>query len=54
MADAMVLRLVREIRQELPRAGVPKLQVLLKESLAEHDIKKGVMPCTDCWASTVI
>jgi putative transposase len=41
MADAMVLRLVREIRQELPRAGVPKLQVLLKESLAEHDIKIG-------------
>lgn len=41
MADAMVLRLVREIRQELPRAGVPKLQVLLKDSLAEHGIKMG-------------
>lgn len=41
MADAMVPRLVREIRQELPRAGVPKLRVLLKDSLAEHNIKMG-------------
>lgn len=41
MASAMVLRLVREIRQELPRAGVPKLQVLLKDSLTEHGIKMG-------------
>jgi len=41
MAAAMVLRLVREIRQELPRAGVPKLQVLLNDSLHEHGIKMG-------------
>ncbi|MBI1288091.1 MAG: hypothetical protein GC178_11015 [Flavobacteriales bacterium] len=36
-----MLRLAKEVRQELPRAGVPKLQVLLKDSLAEHNIKMG-------------
>ena len=41
MADAIVLKLVGEIRQELPRAGVPKLQVMLKEKLSQHGIKMG-------------
>lgn len=41
MANAMVLKLVGEIRAELPRAGVPKLQVLLKAPLAAHHIKIG-------------
>ena len=41
MADALVLRLVGEIRQELPRAGVPKLHHMLSERLAGHGIKLG-------------
>jgi transposase InsO family protein len=41
MADALVLRLVKEIRLQLPRAGVPKLRVLLKGPLQEHGIKMG-------------
>ena len=41
MADAVVLRIVKEIRQDLPRAGVPKLQILLQPRLKEHDIQLG-------------
>lgn len=41
MADALVLKLVGEIRQDLPRAGVPKLHYLLREKLAAHGIKMG-------------
>ena len=41
MADAIVLKLVREIRQDLPRAGVPKLHFMLEEKLAAHGIKIG-------------
>lgn len=41
MADAIVLKLVREIRQGLPRAGVPKLHFQLGEKLAAHGIKMG-------------
>jgi len=41
LADTMVLKLVEEIRHELPRAGVPQLQVLLKPKLLEHQIKIG-------------
>lgn len=37
----LVLKLVQEIRQDLPRAGVPKLHFMLKEKLALHDIKMG-------------
>lgn len=41
MADAIVLKLVREIRQDLPRAGVPKLHFMLKDKLRAHEIKMG-------------
>ena len=41
MADAIVLKLVREIRQDLPRAGVPKLHFMLQDNLRAHDIKMG-------------
>lgn len=41
MAAALVLKLVKEIREQLPRAGVPKLQILLKGKLQEHEIKMG-------------
>lgn len=41
MAEAIVLKLVKEIRQDLPRAGVPKLQILLQEKLNAHGIRMG-------------
>lgn len=41
MAAAMVLKLVREIRQDLPMAGVPKLHFMLKDKLRAHGIKMG-------------
>jgi transposase InsO family protein len=41
MADAIVLKLVGEIRLDLPRAGVPKLHFMLQEKLAAHGIKMG-------------
>lgn len=41
MADAIVLKLVQEIRQDLPRSGVPKLHFMLREKLAAHGIKLG-------------
>jgi putative transposase len=41
MADALVLKLVQEIRQDLPLAGVPKLHFMLREKLAAHGIKMG-------------
>ena len=41
MQDAIVLKLVGEIRQQLPRAGVPKLHHMLGETLNEHGIKMG-------------
>lgn len=41
MADAIVLKLVREIRLDLPRAGVPKIHFILKAKLCEHSIKMG-------------
>lgn len=41
MANAIVLKLVEEIREDLPRAGVPKLHFMLQERLAAHSIKMG-------------
>lgn len=41
MATAIVLKLVREIREDLPRSGVPKLHFMLQEKLAAHRIKMG-------------
>lgn len=41
MSNALVLKLVQEIRQELPRSGVPQLFHLLKPKLKEHSIKMG-------------
>ena len=41
MAAAIVLKLVKEIREDLPRAGVPKLHFMLQGKLAAHGIKMG-------------
>lgn len=41
MAAAIVLKLVKEIREDLPRAGVPKLHFMLQSKLAAHGIKMG-------------
>jgi transposase InsO family protein len=41
MATAIVLKLVQEIREQLPRAGVPQLHFMLQEKLAAHGIKLG-------------
>jgi transposase InsO family protein len=41
MATAIVLKLVHEIRADLPRAGVPKLHFMLQEKLVAHGIKMG-------------
>ncbi len=41
LSGALVLKLVEEIRRELPRAGVPKLYYMLKEPMAAHSIKMG-------------
>lgn len=41
MAAALVLKLVKEIRQDLPRAGVPKLHFMLQDKLRAHGIKMG-------------
>jgi len=39
--EALVLKLVSEIRRDLPRSGVPQLMQLLKEPFALHGIKLG-------------
>jgi len=41
LSDTIVLKLVKEIRENLPRAGVPKLHFMLKEKLFAHGIKMG-------------
>ena len=41
MQQAVVLKLVEEIRKDLPRVGVIKLHYLLEGPLAEHGIKMG-------------
>lgn len=41
MAHTLILKLVKDIRQDLPRAGVPKLHHILKEKLREHGLKVG-------------
>jgi len=41
MAAAIVIKLVKEIREDLPRAGVPKLHFMLQQNLALHNIKMG-------------
>jgi len=41
MAKVMVLKLVDEVREDLPRAGVPKLHHMLKDKLTAHGIKMG-------------
>jgi putative transposase len=41
MAEALVLKLVQEIRKDLPRSGVPQLYELLLPKLKEHEIKMG-------------
>ena len=39
--EAIVLKLVAEIRKDLPRSGVPQLQQLLAVPLQQHGIKLG-------------
>lgn len=39
--DALVLKLVAEIRRELPRCGTDKLHFMLQEAFAAHGIKLG-------------
>jgi transposase InsO family protein len=39
--EALVLKMVGEIRKNLPRSGVPQLLQLLKEPFKEHGIKLG-------------
>jgi putative transposase len=41
MQDALVLKLVGEIREELPRCGTDKLHFMLSSAFAEHGIKLG-------------
>ena len=41
LSGALVLRLVAEVRKELPRTGVAKLQYLLRDAFAGHGIKMG-------------
>jgi putative transposase len=39
--DALILKLVEEIRKDLPRAGVPQLHRLLNKPMAAHGLKMG-------------
>lgn len=41
MANAIVLKLVKEIREDLPMAGVPKLHFMMQDKLHAHGIKMG-------------
>lgn len=41
MAEALVIKMVKEVRKDLPRCGVPKLMVILKDRFTEHGIKMG-------------
>ena len=41
MQQAVVLKLVEDIRKDLPRVGVIKLHYMLESPLAEHSIKMG-------------
>ena len=41
LQSALVLKLVAEIRRDLPRCGVDKLHFMLQPSLCEHGIKLG-------------
>jgi putative transposase len=41
LSNSIILKLVEEIRTELPRAGVPQLYQKLQQPLADHGIKMG-------------
>ena len=41
LQDALVLKLVAEIRADLPRCGTDKLHFMLQEKFAQHSIKLG-------------
>lgn len=41
LTEAIVLKLVREIRTDLPRCGTSKLHFMLQEKLVQHHIKLG-------------
>ena len=41
LSNTLILKLVEEIREDLPRAGVPQLYQKLRQPLADHGIKMG-------------
>lgn len=41
MQDALALRLVKEIREDLPRCGTSKLHTMLQSQFKQHGIKMG-------------
>ena len=41
LQDALILKLVAEIRKDLPRCGVDKLHYMLQQSFVQHGIKLG-------------
>jgi putative transposase len=41
LQDALVLKLVAEVRQDLPRCGADKLHYMLKGAFEAHDLKLG-------------
>ena len=41
LQDALVLKLVAEIRDDLPRCGADKLHFILQETFGSHQIKLG-------------
>lgn len=41
LQDALVLKLVAEIRADLPRCGTDKLHFMLQEKFVQHGIKLG-------------
>lgn len=53
LQDAIVLRLVNEIRVDLPECGTDKLYHRLKASFEQHGVKLGRDGYTACWAGMV-
>ena len=41
MADALIIKMVKEVRKDLPRCGVPKLLLILKDRFQAHGIQVG-------------
>lgn len=55
LSDAIIVKLIEEIRKDLPRAGVPKLYHMLKEPMAAHGIKRvGMLYIHYCAAMAIL